>query len=447
VAGYSNTPDYNSGVFFGPTAFAAGGFPAGVYLSAGDYAAWQAAATAINQAQANAVAQVAASGGTGDQAAAASAKAASDLLAAQNAAAAAAAAATAAAPVAPPAATASPAQPSPSPGAAAPAGGREITPPRSASATPLAGAFVGESYCDLYPDDPLCLDWGPGEPISIGGGGSTTTTIVEPGLSATDITSAIQGGLSALWAAGVTAIDAVLLSTIRDIQSAITKLGNALLGAWQILSRLAGFILTFLRHMFEEIVRGIVAALVDVAKALKAIANDVLVPLVKAAQAIRQKIIDLYQRFLRPVLIIIQDIRRMLALLKLFHIRFAQKLDADLAALEAKITAPLFFLLKYTNMVANWMNLIVTAGYLIQRPLFLNSLNAYKGSAINLQLNAMTGPVDPAALAAANAANAPPTPAQSSADFTTYLQTGGGANAAPIAQNTDLFQQILQQGF
>jgi hypothetical protein len=103
--------------------------------------------------------------------------------------------------------------------------------------------------------------------------------------------------------------------------------------------------------------------------------------------------------------------------------------------------------LSYVNGVANWINLILTVGYLLQKPLWLNSLKAYSGSTLTLQLNAMTTPVDPAALAAANAANAPPTPEQSSADFQTYLQTGGGNNADAIAQNSTLFQQILEQGF
>ena len=91
---------------------------------------------------------------------------------------------------------------------------------------------------------------------------------------------------------------------------------------------------------------------------------------------------------------------------------FAQKLDSYLADLEARITKPLFYLLSFVNGVANWINLIVTAGYLLQKGLFLNSLNAYIGEALNLQINAMNAPPSAAAIAAAQQANAVPTAAQ-----------------------------------
>ena len=304
------------------------------------------------------------------------------------------------------------------------------------------------SYCDYYPDDPLCDIWGGigGGGIVIGNTGTTTVeqpVIIQQGLSATDVHGLVDGALSTVWSAVVGAIDSIVAVAIAAIQDAITALGNAIKAAFAMLSRLGGFILNALKSMLNGLLHTIIQVLQDIRNILKKLATDVLLPLAKAIGSLRDKLLDLYRRFIRPMLIVLQDIRRVLNILAIFHVPFAQKLDAKLADLERRITAPFLLLLRYTNQVANWINLIITANYLLQKPVFLASLNAYKGESINLLANAMNTPASAAVQAKAAAAFTLGDATQSKAQLTTYLQTGTGDFAAPIAQAGQTFDDFL----
>jgi hypothetical protein len=364
------------------------------------------------------------------------------------------------APPAPPAPAVTPIVPSTSSAAGTSAVG-STAPAAPAVVTPGSGQlqardlFDGDpaSYCDLFPDDPLCQAFGIGLPGLPGGSVNVTSTvslesvtIVQNGISATDVAGIVDGSLGDLWDAVVGAVDGVIAAAVAEIQKVLTDLGNALKAAYNILSRLAGFILNLLKQLLDEVVKGILGVLQDLRNLLTDLYKDVLVPIVNGVLAIRKALLDVYQRFIRPMLIVLQNIRRVLSILAAFHIAFAQKLDSALADLEARITRPLFYLLTLVNGVANWVNLIITAGYLLQKSVFLNSLNAYIGESINLQLNAMTAPPDPAAIAAAQAANQVPTAAQAVADFDAFLTTDSGPLPPVIAQYSAQFDTYLSQG-
>lgn len=304
------------------------------------------------------------------------------------------------------------------------------------------------SYCDLFPDDPFCdLVW----PIGgggIGGGGTTvtnTTVIEQVGLLAGDVHQAIDTALQGLWGLLTTTLDVVFAGAIAQIQSAITDIGNAVKAVWNILSRLSGLILNFLGHLWYNVLHGLVLAVQDIAGIVKTVFDDFLKPLLNWLRQLRQKILDIWKRFVVPVLIVIQDVRKVLAILAAFHVKWAAKLDLKLADLERKITQPLLTLLGYINQLANWMNLIATAGYLLQKPFLLNSIKAYVGSIIGLQVNAMNQPAVNAATLQQQAALSPPTVQQSKADLTQFLGDGTGAYAAPIADAHSAFEDILQR--
>lgn len=314
-------------------------------------------------------------------------------------------------------------------------------------ATALAAGLTSGTggYCDLFPDDTFCGGYG-----NYGGlnppfeGGSTT--IVDTGVTGSDVTNAINSALSGLWAAAVGAIDAVVAGAINGIQKAITALGNSLLSAWQILSRLGGLLLNFLRTLWTAVVKLIVTALQQLQTLIKDLYDRVLKPALQALHSIRQKIIDIYTRVVRPLIIVIQDVRQVLAVLKLFHIGFADKLDKTLADLEQRISAPLLLLLRYTNQVANWINLISTAGYLLQKPIFMGSLNAYKGSTFNLLANSVNKTPSPAAAAALQTAGTIPPAQQTASDFAQYAASGSGAMADSINAQIAAFKSYTSQG-
>jgi hypothetical protein len=364
------------------------------------------------------------------------------------------------APTTPPASGGSGSTPAAGAGAATPppstsGSGSGSAPPATSSSSPITTPVHQDlgSYCEMFPDDPLCECFDPEGNCNYntGTGGNSTTvvnnvTIINDGLAATDVTEAIDSALGDVWNAVVGSVDAVIAEAVAGIQNALTGIANAVKAAYNILSRLAGFILNLLQQLVNAVVQGIVKVLLDIRNLLGDLYKNVLVPIVNGMLDIRKVLLDVYQRFLRPMLIVLQDLRKFLAILAAFHVSFAQKLDAKLADLEARITRPLFYLLSFVNGVANWINLIITAGYLLQKSLFLNSLNAYIGEAINLQINAMNPAPGAAAITAAQQANAVPTAAQAVTYFSEFVTTGSGPLPTTIAQYGADFDTYLSQG-
>jgi hypothetical protein len=325
--------------------------------------------------------------------------------------------------------------------------GSGSTTPAKKPADEFAGDF--DAYCADNPDDPICSVWYSGSggvtytsPIG-GTTGGTTVVINESGATATDISGVVNTALNGLWESTRTGVDDAISAVVNETNSALTSIGNALTSAWNILSRLGGLILSLLSSMWTSIIKGLIAAVQELKKLVQDVLDDVIQPMLKALHDLRDWLIKFYQNWLRPMLIILQDLRKLLAILKLFGVKFAGKLDSALADIQSRITAPLFYLLSFTNAIANWVNLIVTAGYLFQRPIFLSSLNAYVGESINLQLNAMTQPISAGGAAAIAAQASAPTAKQSTADFHTFLTSSSGPYATYATDYGAVLQDAL----
>ena len=228
---------------------------------------------------------------------------------------------------------------------------------------------------------------------------------------------------------------------IQQLRDEFTNVSNALIQGFAQLARTVGQILKYLGTLIVEFVKALWAWLKDLVAMLKDLYEKILKPALAAIQKIRQKILDWYNRFMRPVLVILQRIHQVLTILKLFHVKFAAKLDAQLMQLEAKLTQPMYILLGYINQIANMLNLVYDAGLGIRRAVILNALDSTKGSWTQMWWNAQTLPgFNPGAGQAA-----PVTPAQAlqsaQQDFATYTTTGGG----PIAANVSAMQQSFDQ--
>lgn len=340
-------------------------------------------------------------------------------------------------------------------------------PDPAAPATALSPRDVGGSftsnfidpmndYCSAFPTDPACWNSFSGGGSDDGGGNfpAPISVFVEPvtviinqnGLTLADVASRISGALSTAAVAIATAVDSVVATAIRGIQAALNAIGNELMSVFHLLSRLAGYILQFLKGLLLDVVHGIVAALSAIGRMLKDVFAHGIMPALQALQKLRNYLMQIYQRFLRPLLVVIQDIRKVLAILRAFHVGFATKLDNALADIQSKISTPLLYLLRYTNAIANYINLILDARLLLQKPLFLASLNAYKGSSINLLINSMNPTPDPAAIAALQASTPQLTPAQATDQMNQLLQSNSGPLAAPVAQQVTAFQSYIGQG-
>ena len=261
--------------------------------------------------------------------------------------------------------------------------------------------------------------------------------VIGIGVALASVLGGLFGGLFGGGANYGKMIDAVRTSLVEGFNETVQYMAR--------LARAIGKILDLLHDLLNAVVHGIIDVLRALAKLLGEAWEKVLKPALKAIHDIRARLLRIYERIIRPALIVIQRVRQVLAILKLFHLKFAEKLDAELARLEYKLTQPLFYLLKYVNGVANLINLIMTAGMIMQKPFFLASLDAYKGSASNLLINSWNAGNDQSAIDRAQAAGQIPPVQQTSADFREWATIRAGAFAATSsAADREYYQKVTQ---
>jgi hypothetical protein len=100
-------------------------------------------------------------------------------------------------------------------------------------------------------------------------------------------------------------------------------------------------------------------------------------PVLKWLKELKQHIRDIYDRFVRPIIDVIQFIRQLNALLELFHISLLKKLDATLAQIEQRIEAPFLWVTQKITWLENWIDRIVTLDGIFQRVTLLKSMAKY----------------------------------------------------------------------
>ena len=200
-------------------------------------------------------------------------------------------------------------------------------------------------------------------------------------------------------------------------------IGRAGLGALLLVSRI-------ITDMAAELVKAF-RSLLD---ALKKLYEDVIKPALRALRAIRKILDDVYKRWLRPILNAIQKVRRVLAIFRAFGFKWAGALDARLARIEGRIIGPYLWILRQLNGYGSWINVILTAGGVLQKPLFLNSVYANIGQITNLWWVAQSGGLSGAPSLTVSPAGAPVTLFEVQSQMQQYAQTNSGPLADAAAR-------------
>lgn len=202
-----------------------------------------------------------------------------------------------------------------------------------------------------------------------------------------------------------------LMSMIHDL------LVNFLDDLWQLLKKLATTILKLLK--------------------------EVLPAIVKAIQLARAALANIYQNYIRPILVYLQYIRRYLGILRLFHIKWATQLDNFLVNLQGRIIAPFLWVLGTINGIANWVNLILTANLILQRPLFINTMYAYQNDWITMWWTGQATAAAAGGVPPTPAGTGPPSTAQAEQLLAEYVQTDTGEIATDAAVCNATLQEAL----
>jgi hypothetical protein len=106
---------------------------------------------------------------------------------------------------------------------------------------------------------------------------------------------------------------------------------------------------------------------------------------------VRHKLLELYAKYLRPVLDTIEITRRLLQLLATLRIEWARTLDRKLAELEYRLTLPLLEAMRAINRAINWIDRIVDFDGFFQRVTLIQSLLRYERDAWNVWWTSVRG--------------------------------------------------------
>jgi hypothetical protein len=195
-----------------------------------------------------------------------------------------------------------------------------------------------------------------------------------------------------------------------ELAAKITELRNQVANALDMLKRFAwtiafalGTLLQALHDMWVGFLDGLWALVKKLAHAISRLVTEVLPKILEYIQKLRKILDDWYVKYIRPLLNYIQMVRKYLGILRLFHIKWAGKLDGILVQIEGDIARPYLILRRWLGAVGNWVNILVTAKGTLQRAVFINTMYAYGADWINLfyvmqdgQLTGATSPGLPA---------------------------------------------------
>lgn len=147
---------------------------------------------------------------------------------------------------------------------------------------------------------------------------------------------------------------------------------------WAALNFVANFFYTLFQDvkkafgwLWDNVVkRGLTKAIGTFFK-VRAWLTKLFAPILRWIKILRAFYDQYFNRFVKPILKIIRQMRQFLQIFRLLGFKWAARLDADLARIEQKIVQAYTTLRGYLNVVTSWIQLIVDPlGILRRNPLF-----------------------------------------------------------------------------
>jgi len=169
-----------------------------------------------------------------------------------------------------------------------------------------------------------------------------------------------------------------LLSLFQWLLQVMTILFSAL---WKALVDIANFLFNLLTKVgklfrflwdgfFKRIFTGLFNAILKAHDWLEAH----LQPLIRFLQRMRAFVDRVLNRYVRPIMNMIQRMRQFLLILRLFHVKWAQKLDKELVQIEVKMASVFIEARRILNGVIDAVNLVVDPTRLLKHPILIISI-------------------------------------------------------------------------
>jgi len=227
-------------------------------------------------------------------------------------------------------------------------------------------------------------------------------------------------------------VSGAVKSALEGLRGTLATVSDALKRfTWQ-LGRAVARILTTIHDLWTKVLYPILEKIQNLLRRVYRLIDKVLRPYIQFIERVRRQILEIYERFFRPVILAIERFRQMLTVFKLLHMKWAQRLDARLARLEAKVYAPIAVLLQHTALAARWLNVIVSVEQLFQETIFHNSLYHYQDPLARAWLSAFAPPLAPSVIAEIWPRDAAVPAGQSTEHLRIYLRQDAGPLAEEI---------------
>lgn len=186
-----------------------------------------------------------------------------------------------------------------------------------------------------------------------------------------------------------------IVSIITTVVQFVAEVGQLVFHSIEEVARFAargvGWLTGVLRKGFGELIDGLGSAFQSIGRwlgnlycdyeAFKSKLLDWFGPVVDFLKKVKEWYDRIWKQWVQPVLNIMQRIRKILAIFKLFHLKWAEKLDSDIALIEGKIASNFLVFRNYLNLAISWSQFVVDPlGALRRFPLFagiLNNLNLF----------------------------------------------------------------------
>lgn len=174
-----------------------------------------------------------------------------------------------------------------------------------------------------------------------------------------------------------------LLRLIQFLKDHIVELSRALLNGVLKLGRALARVVVSLVRLAAHALKTVALWANRKFLALERYLKDKFAPILHWLKLVKDHLDDFYKHFIRPIIDTIEFIRKLNALLSLFHIDLLRKLDATLAKIEQKIEDPFIKIREKFTILENWVNRIVTLDGLFQRLTLIRSMSKYAGNWTN----------------------------------------------------------------
>jgi hypothetical protein len=250
----------------------------------------------------------------------------------------------------------------------------------------------------------------------------------------TGILTGVVAAIGALWRIFGGGVSSAVKTALEGLRGAINTVGDALRRLFSVVARALGKILTSLHTIWVRVIWPLLRQVPRIMGRLRRLIERDLPRLLKYIEKIREKVLEIYERFFRPLLVTIQRLRRMILVLRLLHIHWGDKLDAQLARLQERVMYPLRVVLEHIAIVEQWINAIVTAEQLIQETIFGRSVYHYQDPLVRSVLNPFMRPMSELEKLELWPRQAGVPAGESTAHLRQYLVQGSGPVAEDVAK-------------